>query len=213
MKLSYKCEFIARSPEVSGRRSNLISRDYFAPKSRGSQLRGHFAMHKTKRLHMYLSILLTFFIQVSLSSFFGSSLIKPNLMIVITVFFALFTDKKFGFEAGLLSGILLDIFSIRFFGLNSVLLALGGYLIGRYNTKVYRESVITHIILTFAISFFILSLYFLFVTLHSPSMPRRLGLNIIFNTSVLGSSLFNSFLGIWVYAFLSTVFRLSGNAS
>lgn len=168
-------------------------------------------MYKIKRHLAYLVILLAFFIQVLLSNFLGPSIIKPNLMIIITIFFALFTDRKFGLEAGFASGILLDIFSIRFFGLNTILFACGGYLIGRYNNKFYRDSVITHIILTFIVSFSILFLYFLFVNLRSPSMPALLSLNMIFSGSLLIPSLLNSFLGIWVYAFLTRVFQLSEN--
>ena len=166
-------------------------------------------MHKIKRHNAYPLILLAFFLQILLSNFLGFSIFKPNLMIIITTFFALFTDRRFGFEVGLVSGILLDIFSIRFFGLNAILFAFGGYLIGKYNNKFYRESIITHIILTFIMSFFILSLYFLFVNLGSPSISPGLGLNIIFSASLIISSLLNSFFGIWVYAFLSRIFRLS----
>lgn len=165
-------------------------------------------MRKIKHNHAYLAILLVFFIQVLLSNFLAFGLLRPNLMIIITFFFAFFTDEKFGFKIGLLSGILLDIFSIRFLGLNTFLFSFSGYIIGRYNNKFYKDSVITHIILTFMISFFILSVYFLFVNLRNPSMPR-IGLNIIFSPPILILSLLNSFLGIWIYAFLLRIFRLS----
>ena len=165
-------------------------------------------MHKIKHRHAYLSILLVFFIQVLLSNFLAFSPFRPNLLIIITFFFALFTDEKFAFKTGLLSGILLDIFSIRFLGLNTFLFSFSSYIIGKYNHKFYKDSIITHVILTFMMSFFILSVYFLFVNLHSPSIPR-IGLNIIFSPLILIPSLFNSFLGIWIYAFFLRIFRLS----
>ena len=167
-------------------------------------------MHKIKRHQAYLVIIITFFIQVFLSNFLGTSPFKPNLLIIITAFFALFTDKRLGLEVGFLSGLLLDIFSIRFFGLNTILFSLGGYLIGKYNNKFYREGPLTHIILTFAISFFIFSSNFLFVNLRSLSTPQS-PLNLIFNTSVFIPSLLNSFLAIWIYAFFLRVFRMSEN--
>lgn len=154
-------------------------------------------------------MIVAFLLQVLLSNFWSYSAIKPNLMIIITAFFALFTDRRFGFEMGLSSGILLDLFSIRFFGLNAILYALGGYLVGRYNNKFYRNSIITHIILTFVVSFFILLSYFLFVNLHYSSTLSRIGGNIFFSPTVIVSSLLNSFLGVWVYAFLVRIFRLS----
>jgi len=166
-------------------------------------------MHKIRRSAAYLSICLTFFIQIFLSGLLDFTLIKPNLMIIMTTFFALFTDKKFGFEIGLFSGLLLDFFSIRFFGLNAILFAIGGYIAGKYNNKFYKESIITHIILTFLMSYYILSSYFLFVNLRSISAPSSIRLNVFFNPTLLFVSLFNSFIGIWVYAFLLRVFRLS----
>ena len=166
-------------------------------------------MYKIKRNHAYLVILLVFFIQLLLSNFLGFSIIKPNLMIITVTFFAIFTDRKFGFEAGFLSGMLLDIFSIRFFGLNAVLLAFGGYLTGKYNNKFYKDSIITHVILTFVISFFVLSLYFLFLNLRNLSILPLPGLNDIFGPPIIISSLLNSFLGIWMYAFFIRVFQLS----
>ena len=169
-------------------------------------------MRKIRRRLAYPVILLAFFAQILVSNFLGSSSAKPNFMIVATAFFAIFTDRRFGFEAGLVSGLLLDIFSVRFFGLNAVLFALGGYIIGRYNAKFYRDSVITHSILTFALSLFILSLYFLFVNLYSPSAPQRSGLSAVFSAPLFIPSLLNSFLGIWAYAFLSRVFQLGESA-
>lgn len=166
-------------------------------------------MREIKRPPAYLAVFFTFLIQVFISNFLGTSAIKPNLMIIMTAYFALFTDRKFGLEIGLLSGILLDIFSIRFFGLNAILFALGGYLIGKYNNKFYRGSIITHIIFTFTLSVFILSLYFLFVNQRILSPSPRIGLNAVFSTPLFITSLLNSFLGIWIYAFLSRVFRLS----
>ena len=166
-------------------------------------------MRRIKRLHAYPVIFLAFIIQILLSNLLGVAAIKPNLMIIITAFFALFTDRNFGFEVGLLSGMLLDIVSIRFFGINTILFAFGGYLIGRYNTKFYKDSIITHIIITFATSFFILSAYLFFVSLRNPAGSSLLDLSIIFNSSILISSLINSFLAIWIYAFFTNVFRLS----
>ncbi len=166
-------------------------------------------MHRIKRRPAYILILLAFFIQILLGNFFGSSAMKPNIMIIITTFFALFTNEKFGCEAGAVSGMLLDIFSIRLFGLNTLLFALGGYIVGRYNTKFYRDSIITHLIITFAMSLFILSSLLLFLNLRNSFSLPRLGPNMIFTPSILASSLLNAFLGIWIYAFLCRIFRLS----
>ena len=167
-------------------------------------------MYSIKRRAAYLAIFFAFAMQMMLSNFHIPQSVRPNLMIIMVVFFALFTDKRFAFETGLVSGFLLDIFSIRFFGLNAVLFACCGYVIGKYNGKFYRESVITHIIITFAVSFLILSLYYFAINLRPlsaaplPSGPPR-----IFASSVFVVSLINAFLGVWIYAFLCRVLRVS----
>ena len=166
-------------------------------------------MYKIKHYQVYILILFAFFIQILLGNFVGSSGIRPNLMIIVTVFAALFTDEKFGCRTGAICGILLDVFSIRFFGLNTVLFASAGYIVGKYNIKFYKDSVITHVIVTFIVSFSILFSLLLFLTLRNSAVSPPLGFNIFFNPSILTSSLLNSFLGIWIYAFLCRMFRLS----
>ena len=165
-------------------------------------------MYKITRRSAYGLILLAFFIQVILGNFLNSAAIKLNLMIIMTTFFALFTDEKFGCQIGAVSGLLLDIFTIRFFGLNTILFAFSGYMVGKYNGKFYKDSVFTHFISTFVVSFFILSLLFLFASFRGSWESPRLALNIILNPPILFSSLLNSFLGVWIYAFLVRIFRL-----
>ena len=152
-------------------------------------------------------ILLAFFVQMALGLFLRPGAVKPNLMIIVTIFLALFTDERFGAKAGALSGMLLDIFSIRFFGLNTILFAFGGYLVGKYNSKFYKNSIITHFIVTFAASLAILLPGFLIVNLSDPPESQRL-LNLILSPAVLAASLLNSFLSILLYAFLSRMFGL-----
>jgi len=166
-------------------------------------------MRKIKPREIYPAILAVFFIQMALGCFFGFTSVRPNLMIIITTFFALFTDRRSGFASGAASGLLLDIFSIRTFGINTVLFAVTGYVVGRYNTKFYRASVITHVIITFAVSLSILSLYFLFVNLRASFGLSPIGAGRVFHTSVVASSLLNAFLGPWIYAFLCRLFGLS----
>jgi len=166
-------------------------------------------MYRINRKQAYLVIALAFLLQISLSNFLHFSHIKPNLMLIVTVFFALSTNERFGAETGFFSGLLLDIFSIRSFGLNAVLFAAGGYLIGKSNNKFYRDSVITHVILTFTASFFVLSGYFAFINARTPSVPNGITLKSLLDSSILSVSLLNAFLGIWIYAFLIRVLGIS----
>lgn len=166
-------------------------------------------MHRIKRKQAYPVILLAFIVQIALSSFLHHSHIRPNLMLIVTAFFALFSDERFGAETGLLCGLLLDIFSIRPFGLNAALFGAAGYLIGKSNSKFYKDSVITHVILTFAASLLVFSGTLVLLSAADPSPYSEAILMSILDTSILSVSLLNAFVGIWVYAFLIRVLGLS----
>ncbi len=166
-------------------------------------------MHRIDRRHAYPVIILTFLLQLLISNFLTSASLKPNLMLIITVFFALFSNARFGAETGFLSGLLLDIFSIRLFGLNAILYAAGGYIIGKNNNKFYKDSAMTHIILTFGVSFFILWTYFAVVSVRNSPLSFGTGMKSVFSPSILSVSAINAFLGIWVYAFLIKVLGIS----
>lgn len=165
-------------------------------------------MYKINRLRDYGMILLAFFAQVFLSDLLRLGSVKPNFMIVMTVFFALFTNERFGLEAGFVCGTILDIFAMRLFGLNIILFSSAGYLIGKFNGKIYRESIITHAIMIFAASFFILSLYRLFIGIQNKFTLPYLSFGFLFSPVVFLSAAYNSFLGIFVYTFLNRILKL-----
>lgn len=165
-------------------------------------------MYKIRRPQAYSVVSAFFLIQLLISRFIPSGFLKVNLMIIIAAFFALFSDENFGFEIGLVSGLLMDIFSIRLFGLNAVLMALGGYLVGKYHKKFYRESIITHAIINFSITLFVLSIYYLFVSSRTQPETQWFSLRLIISPAVIAPSLINSFLGLFIYAYLIRVFRL-----
>ena len=147
-----------------------------------------------------------------LTGFLSIDVVKPNFMIVVTVFFALFTNKKLALDAGIASGLLLDIFTLKFFGLHTMLFAFTGYIIGKYNNKFYRESIITHVIITFFASVFILTSYLLFTVLRNRFLLSYLNLHTIFGSAVILSSLYNALIGILAYAFLCRIFHLNESA-
>ncbi|MDP3790130.1 MAG: rod shape-determining protein MreD [Candidatus Omnitrophota bacterium] len=165
-------------------------------------------MYKINRLRDYSMIMLAFFAQVFLSDFMSVAGAKPSFLIIMTVFFALFTDERFGFEAGFVCGMILDIFSLRLFGLNTILFSFAGYFIGRFNRKIYRESIITHAIMIFVTSFFILSLCRLFIGIQNKYLASYLSLGFVFSPVVFLSAAYNSFLGVFVYTLLNRILRL-----
>lgn len=165
-------------------------------------------MYKINRLRDYGLILLAFLMQVFLAEPLKVGGAKPNFMIIITVFFALFTDERFGLEAGFICGMILDIFTLRLFGLNAILFSLSGYLIGKFNNKIYRESIVTHAIIVFLTSFFIMSSYRLFIGLENRFLLSNPSLDFVFSPVVFLAAAYNSFLGTFAHTFLSRILKL-----
>jgi len=165
-------------------------------------------MYKINRLRDYGLILLAFLMQVFLADFLKAGSAKPNFMIIITAFFALFADERFGLEAGFICGAILDIFALRLFGLNTILFSFSGYIIGRFNNKIYRESIVTYAIVVFLMSFFILSSYRLFIGLENRFLLSSLTLGFVFSPVVFLAALYNSFLGTLAHTFLSRALKL-----
>ena len=101
---------------------------------------------KYKRLTAYATLMAIFFIENFLfkkMNIYGS---RPELLLVITVFFGFYFGTAYGAEIGFLSGLLKDIFSVTFFGVNILLFILVGILAGSFRNKLAKESIIAQIL-------------------------------------------------------------------
>lgn len=165
-------------------------------------------MYKVNSALAYLSVLVIFFFQILLIGFFNFEGTRPDVILLATIFFALFTDARLGLRVGFLSGLLLDIVSIRLPGMNTALYALCGYVVGKYNGKFYKESAITHFIITLTASIFILTVLFLSASLPHLEQLLVSGDRVIFHSAIFTSSLFNAILSIWAYPLFSRLFKL-----
>ncbi|MBN1872231.1 MAG: rod shape-determining protein MreD [Candidatus Omnitrophica bacterium] len=164
-------------------------------------------MRKIKRYHAYAVIILTFIAQLVVSNYIDSAMLRPNLMIILLTFLALFSDKWFGLEVGIIVGLFFDIVSIRPFGINILLYGAGGFLIGAYNNKFYRNSRITSAILVFLASCFILSLYYISVTFVVSSMQSLAHFKPVLGPLVIIPSAVNSLFAVFLFTFLFKIFR------
>lgn len=165
-------------------------------------------MYKINRPRDYSLILLAFFVQVVFADSLKVFGVKPNFPIIAAVFFALFTDERYALETAFISGILMDIFSVRLFGLNAILFSAAGYFIGRFNEKIYKESMATHAIIIFIATSFILSAYRFFLALDDRILLPVFSFGFLFSPSVFLSALYNAFFGTLLYTFFCRIFKL-----
>ncbi len=83
-----------------------------------------------RRILMFLLIFVAFFLQCSVLQAVSVATISPNLLLVLTVSFALMRGKREGIFVGFLGGLLTDLFSGGVLGFHALLYAWVGFLTG-----------------------------------------------------------------------------------
>lgn len=90
--------------------------------------------------------LLAVFLQ---STFFASFSIKgvvPDMVLVFVIFYALLNGAQKGAGYGLLCGLLEDLYTGRFIGMNAISKAATAYIIGKLQGRVFAENVAVGIV-------------------------------------------------------------------
>ena len=151
-------------------------------------------------------VLAAYFTEVILAGSQVPSVLRPVFTIIMVTFIALIEGGRGGLLAGAFAGLLFDISSLRLFGMNIVLFSAVGYLIGRYSTKFYRESRITHAILIFSSSYTVLTDHF--IASHTRA-DAAFYPGLLLNGDILLSSVISSFFGVLFFVFLMNVLGIS----
>jgi rod shape-determining protein MreD len=155
-------------------------------------------------------LIAAFLIQLLFLDYVKIASVKPDLLVILVVFIAIFFGAGAGAEAGFVSGLLKDTYSLDIFGVNIVLLSLIGLIAGMLSPKFFRESKLTQLLLVFASSvLYMISHYFvssLILNVSYVSLPEYLyGL-------ILPSSLYTAALSLIIFSALIDRYRLKENA-
>ena len=95
------------------------------------------------RLAIYITILLLFFVELILFDKLRIYGVRPEILLIATVFFGFHFGIARGIEIGALSGILKGAFSITAFGINVFSFLLIGFLSGYLKDKLFKENFVT----------------------------------------------------------------------
>jgi len=163
-------------------------------------------MPSLNRPVMYASIALFLIIHLVLLNRIEIAGAKPDILLALVVFVGLFFGSGAGLEAGIAAGLGKDIFAFDYFGANAFLLGLVGVIAGAVNTKIFRESGFTRLLLVFffcAFGMYARVLLCRFVLRsESPNIPEYT----LF--SVFPVSLYSSLVALPVFGYLTHVFGL-----
>lgn len=125
-----------------------------------------------RKLFWFITVLIGFILQMSLSNFISVSGVFPNLLLLGTVFFALRNGPIAGEWTGFVWGLFSDAASISIFGSQTFMLTLIGYSAGRLRGKIDEEKVVAQMSLVLMMSVIFLTGLFFFEALFGGSIHR-----------------------------------------
>lgn len=162
------------------------------------------------RYSLYIILAAAFLIQLLFLDHIKIAGVKPDLLVLLVVFFAIFFGPGTGAEAGFVSGLFKDTYSLDIFGVNIVLLSLTGLIVGMLSPKLFRESKLTQGLLVFASSVLYMIIHYfvssLILKITYVTLPEYLyGL-------ILPSSFYTAALSIIIFPALINIYRLKENA-
>lgn len=97
-------------------------------------------------------IILAMLLQATVFNFLQVAGVKPDLILMLVVFNGFLRGSKEGAFLGFLAGLLQDIFTGNYIGLNALTKMLAGYMAGLAETRFYNESIIIVSMITFTTS-------------------------------------------------------------
>jgi len=124
--------------------------------------------------------------------------IKPDLVLIIVIFFALLNGSRPGAVLGFFGGLLEDLLIGKFIGINALTMMITGLVVGQIENKVYRENIVVPVILTYAGSVFCEILFLLFARLVGMNIPfwgglARVGIPVAIYNSCLVPLVYGKF--------------------
>lgn len=116
-------------------------------------------MPEVSRIKMCAVIALVLLLHATVLNYISVSGVKPDLLLIVVVFLALFFGSGAGLEAGILAGLGKDMLALDYLGMNTLSLGLTGFVVGAFNSKFFKESRLTRMIIVFFFSAFSMSVH------------------------------------------------------
>ncbi|MDW7667412.1 MAG: rod shape-determining protein MreD [Bacillota bacterium] len=97
-----------------------------------------------KKIFPFIVIFLSFIIQSTLFQFISIMDIIPNISLLFLIIFSIQLGEYYGGLLGLFLGLLTDVLYLSFFGINTLIYFIIGYILGTFKENVYREDYLTY---------------------------------------------------------------------
>lgn len=164
-------------------------------------------MHnKVGRVSAYFFLIIALMLQSTVLDNFRILGAKPDLMLLLVVFFALFFGPSAGIEIGFVAGILKDVLSLDVFGANTVILAMAGFVTGLLGPKFSKDSKATQATLVFLVSLISMSAHYIFNSFLPGGLYIRFSEYL--SRLIIPSSVYTSLLSVLIFPLLMHKYRL-----
>jgi rod shape-determining protein MreD len=155
-----------------------------------------------RNLFLGIILLVTFVLQSTFFNYIKIMGVKPDLLLVIVVIYALHNEEKSGGLFGFAAGLLQDIITGKYLGLNSFTKGIIAFFVSHMEQKIYKENIIIPVMLVFTASIGHDVLYYFIRSL----VDFNVSLTTAFLGIILPSAVYNSLLVPIIYPKLHSSF-------
>jgi rod shape-determining protein MreD len=140
-------------------------------------------------------IVISLVLQTTLLNSLKISLIKPDLVLIVLVFFFLSRGPAEGMFLGFFGGLLQDILSGGILGISALVKALLGFLIGLLGKAIYKERILVQVLTLWGATLVQGLLFFLFLEFFSQDSSFLEEMKRI----ICFLPFYNAFLGLFIF--------------
>jgi len=155
-------------------------------------------------------IALALAIELGLANILDLNSVKPDLLLIVVICMAFISGTEEGTIAGFAGGLIKDVFSVHFLGINALAKTLIGYIAGVIKDKIFSQ----HIIWIVAIATFVFTfinnfiVYYLLNALHV-----GYDFAIILKKFIFSQAIMNTLLSPFIYTGIKKIFTVIGRWS
>ena len=131
----------------------------------------------------------------TLLEYFKAAGVKPDLLLIFVVFWALFHGRAQGAKLGFVTGLLEDLFLGKYIGLNALTKMIVGYLVGTVENKFFKENLFIPVCALFFAT--IINSFFYLIAAQLAGIERNL--SIFVWESTLPTAIYNTCLAPLLY--------------
>ncbi len=142
-----------------------------------------------------VAFLMNLVFQSTLFTFFQIKGVRPDLLIILVIFVALFRGPVEGGKAGFLAGLLEDLVVGQFIGMNAFIKMFVGIVVGLFEKRLYRENLLIPTAMVFIGTFIAGTLFILLFNSFGPDIKWIEGLYSL----VMPTCLYNTIIGFLIY--------------